>query len=67
MELIKNKYVTEQGFTEPFLACAVTLTVGLLSLAGVATTDSGGRERPTCRGRLWCQPVLPQSQLEQQY
>ena len=54
----------DQGSTEPYLACAVTLigvAVGLLALAKVATTDFDGRECPTCRGRLWHLPVLPHS------
>ena len=46
---------TDQGFTEPYLAC----TVGLLALAKVVTTDSGGRERPTCRGRLGASQSYP--------
>ena len=55
---------TDQGSTEPYLACAVTLAgvaVGLLALVKVATTDSGVQECPTCRGRLWHLPGLPHS------
>ena len=51
---------TDQVFTEPYLACAVTLTgvaVGLLAFAKVATTDSGGRERPTSRGKAPTSPT----------
>ena len=63
--LVSSVNKVSQLILSPILAYAATLTgvaVGLLALAKVATTDSGGRERPTWRARLWRQPVLPQSQ-----